>query len=151
VVIDQTIAQTLGDQLLQGLEFRINKFDYLARFYINQMVVMRIGYRFISRLTVPEVMPLNNASFFKEPDGSVDRRNRDARVDARRTLVNRIDIRVIRRIREHPGNDPPLLRDAQSLLEADRFDIDAVRQDGSPYAGLSRARAESSVFAGRRP
>ena len=62
-VVDEAEPQPFGDHLLQRLELGIDEFDHLARFDIDQMVVMRLGRRFVARAAVAEIvaveMPLS--------------------------------------------------------------------------------------------
>ena len=55
-MIDQAIAQLFGDQPLQGFQFRIDEFDHLAGFHVDQVVMMRLGRGFIARATVAEIV-----------------------------------------------------------------------------------------------
>src|SRR6202012_2255127 len=82
-VIDETETQTLGDLFLQRFEFGIDEFDHAAGLDIDQMVVMRFGRRLVPRPAVAEVVAVEDAGLFEQPDGAIDGGDRNARVDCR--------------------------------------------------------------------
>ena len=69
-------------------------------------------------------MPLQDAGFLEQPDGPVDGRDRDVRIDRRRPFVKRLDVRMILALAQHLGDHAPLLRNAQPLVGAQGLDID---------------------------
>src|SRR3546814_10092683 len=73
--------------LLQRLELGIDEFDHLARFDVDQMVVMRLGRGFVARAAVAEIVAVEDARFFEQPHGAVNGRDRDAAVDLRCAFI----------------------------------------------------------------
>ena len=57
-MVDEAEAQPFGDHLLQRFEFGIDKFDHLARFDVDQMVVMRLGRGFVARAAIAEIVAI---------------------------------------------------------------------------------------------
>ncbi|GAA4134893.1 hypothetical protein GGR00_003605 [Aminobacter aganoensis] len=73
------------DFLLKPLDLIGPKFDHLARFYVDEMImVFRVG-AFEARRSASKNMPLEDAFFIEKAKCPVDRRKRDAWVDFCRT------------------------------------------------------------------
>src|SRR5687767_2513402 len=65
-VVDQAEAELLGDLLLQGLEFLVMELDHLAGFHVDQMVMVVVGDRLISRPAVAKFVTLKDACFLEQ-------------------------------------------------------------------------------------
>jgi hypothetical protein len=120
-VVYEAEAEAVGDLALQSLEFRIDEFDDFAGFDIDHVIVVRFGGCFVTRAAVAEIVPVEDPCFLEQPDGAVDRCNRDARVDRCRTGMEPFDIGVVLAVGEHPCDDAPLLGDTQAALSAKSF------------------------------
>jgi len=81
-MIDQPETKALRDTLLQRFEFVIDELDHIARFHVDQMVVVRLRSRLIARASVAELVALKNPCFLEQPNGSINGRNRNVRVDS---------------------------------------------------------------------
>ena len=55
-VIDEAIAQLLGDLLLQRLQLGVDEFDHLAAFDVDQVIVMRFGSGLVARAAIAEIV-----------------------------------------------------------------------------------------------
>src|SRR3546814_16620695 len=55
-VIDEAITQLFGDLALQRFQFRIDEFDHLAGFAVDEMIVMRLGRGFVSGAPGAEII-----------------------------------------------------------------------------------------------
>src|SRR5215210_7664790 len=82
-VIDEAEAELLGDALLKRLELFIDELDDIARFDVDQVIVMGIRRRLVARSAVAELVPLENARLFEQAHRAIDRRDRNVRVDRR--------------------------------------------------------------------
>ena len=125
-VIDQPVAESLGNLTLQGFQFRIDKLDHLAGFDIDHVIVMRLGRRFIAGAAIAEIVAIQNAGLFEQPHGAIDRGDRDPGIERDRPFVELVDVRVIHAFREHPGNDPALLGNTEAAFVAKCFDVDRL-------------------------
>jgi hypothetical protein len=86
-VIDEPIAQTLGDHFLDGLDFLVAELDDEAGTDIDEMVVVLVGDEFETGAAVLEVMLGDEPGLFEEVDGAIDGRERNARVDGRGAAI----------------------------------------------------------------
>src|SRR5204863_1214781 len=77
--------------------------------------------------SVAELVPFENAGLLEQANGSVNRRDRDVRVDRRGSGMKSLDVRMIVALTEHARNRLALLGDAQALVGAQRLDIDLTR------------------------
>jgi hypothetical protein len=125
-VINESKTKSLSDLTLQRLQFGIDKFDHPAGFDINEMIVMGFRRRFVSRTTITEIMPLQNARLFEKAHSAIDGCNRNARVDRGCALVKGFNIGMVSRIAKHTGNDAALLSDAKALFLTKSFDVDGA-------------------------
>src|SRR3546814_2096496 len=107
-VIDEAVAEPFGDDLLQRLELRIDEFDDLAGLDVDQMVVMRLGRRFVARAAVAEIVAVEDARFLEQADGAIDGSDRNAAVERRGALVKRLHVGMILGIRNHARDDASL-------------------------------------------
>lgn len=117
-VIDQAISQLFGNQALQRFEFGIDEFHDLAGFHINEVVMMRFRSCFIAGAPIAEIVPVEYARFLEQADGAVHGGDRNAGIDGGCPFMQFFDIGVIIAFRKDAGNDPSLLRDAQTAIMA---------------------------------
>ena len=54
-MVNETETELFSNLPLQGFKFGIDKFDHLAGFDIDQMVMMCLGCRFITRTVAMEI------------------------------------------------------------------------------------------------
>ena len=94
-MIDEAEAELFGDPPLEHLELLVDELDDLAGLDVDQMVVMRVRRGFIARAAVAEFVPLEDAGFFEQADGAVDRGDRDVGIDRGGALVERLDVGMI--------------------------------------------------------
>src|SRR5438309_4719070 len=78
-MVDEAKPELLGDPLLQGLEIIVDELDDIACLDIDQMVVMAFRRRLVTRASVAELVPFEDACLFEQPNGPVDSRDRDVR------------------------------------------------------------------------
>src|SRR4051794_11626621 len=74
-VVDEAEAELLGDPLLQGLELVIDELNDVARFDVDEMVVMTFRRRLIAGAAIAELVALEDARFLEQPHRPVDRRD----------------------------------------------------------------------------
>src|SRR3546814_7793500 len=79
--------------------------DVCSSDLINQMVVMRLRRRFIARAAVAEIVAVEDARLFEQADGAIDGGDGDAAVERRGAFIERLDIGMIRRIRDYARDD----------------------------------------------
>jgi hypothetical protein len=92
---------------------------------------VRFGCRFITRATVAEIVLVKNSGFFEQANGSVNRGNRNARVDSNSAFVEAFDVRMVLRFGQDPRDYPPLIGNPQTALDAERLNIDKLVHVGS--------------------
>jgi hypothetical protein len=126
-MIDEPIAKPGGDARLQRFQFGIVKFDHIASFNVDQMVVMFFLHGFVARTAALEIMAFDDAGFFEQFYGAIDGGDRNPRVDGGNAAVQCLDIWVIVDAAENAGDDAALLGDSQALFEAKCLDIDLHR------------------------
>src|SRR5579859_3222599 len=120
-VVDQLEAELLRDLALQPLDRLVLELDHAAGLKIDQVVVVVARHLLVARPPVAEVVPGQDVCLLEEPDGSIDRSDADARIDLGGPPVHALDIGVVGGIREHAGDDPPLLRHLETLVVAQLF------------------------------
>lgn len=128
-MVDEPVSKPFGDDFLQRFELRIDELDHLARFYVDQMIMMRFGRGFIAGAAVAEIVAIKNASLFEKADGTIDRGNRNLGIDGGGTLMQLFDIGMIVAFRQDARNHPPLVGNAQAALGAQLFKIDRLVQE----------------------
>src|SRR5690606_15012717 len=142
-MIDQCIAELARYFLLQALNFLVHELDDLAGLHVDQMIMMFVGRLFIAGAPVTKLMALQDAGFLEELHSTIDRGDRDARIDRDCTLIKLFYIRVIRRFREDAGDHAPLLRHLQTTLDAESFNPTAhnsiLPKPGVILRGVSQA------------
>ena len=94
-VVDQPVAQALGDDLLDGLDLLVAELDDLAGADVDQVVVVLVGDQLEARAAVLEVVLGDETGFLEEVDGAVDGRERDARIDLRRAAIELLDVGMV--------------------------------------------------------
>src|SRR3954447_9085258 len=125
-MIDEAEAESGGDAALQFLELVVDELDDVAGLDVDQMVGMAFRGGFVAGAAVAEIVALEDARFLEQTDGAVDGGDGDARIDRGRARVQRLDVGMILRFAEHPGDHLALLGDPQALFGAERLDIDAA-------------------------
>src|SRR5690606_3416159 len=146
-MVDEAIAELLGDLFLERLEFGIDEFEHLAALDVDQVIVMGLGRRVVAGAAIAEIVTIEDARFLEQPDGAVHRGDRDLRVDRGGTGVQRLDVGMILRVGQDPCDDTALLGDPQAPLCAERFEIDGLVQ-GEPHSNKEK-RPATMVGAGR--
>ena len=115
-MVDQTVTQTLGNLALESLDFRIDEFDHLAGFHIDQMIVMCFGHGFVARTAVTEIVAVENARFLEQAHGAIDRGDRDLGIDCGSARMEQFHIGVIIAFGQYLGDDPALFGNAQAFF-----------------------------------
>ena len=145
-VINQSISKPLSDNLLQCLKLRVDEFDDLAGFDVDQMVVMRFRRCFITGAAVTEIVAVQYPCLFEKADSSVYGGNRNFGVDCRRTAIQLLNIGVVGCIGNDARDDATLVRNAQAPVVAERlnvdFDIHPNRHLVSPYDSSKKKARE---------
>src|SRR5579884_2514390 len=118
-VADEVVAELVGDDLLQLLDFLVAEFDDLTGLQIDQVVVMRTRHLFIARAAVAEIVPGEDVRLLEQPHGPVHRGDADMRIDLGGAAVHLLDVGVVGGIRKHPRDDAALLGHLQTLVEAE--------------------------------
>ncbi len=129
-MVDEAIAQLLGDLALQRLELGVDEFDHLAGFDIDQMVMMRLGRGLVTGAAITEIVAVEDARFLKQANGAVDRGDGDLGVDRRSAFVQQFDVGMIFAFGQDAGNHPTLVGDAQAAFRAQGFEINWLVQTG---------------------
>ena len=79
-MINEPKAQFFSDLALELFQLFIDKFDNLAGLDIDQMIMMLIGSRFVSRAPIAKIMALENAGLFEQADCPIDGGDRDSTI-----------------------------------------------------------------------
>ena len=117
-MIDEAKAESFGNALLERFEFLVVKFDDLAGFDIDQMIVMVVGHRFVARPPVTEFMPLKDSRFLEQADGAVNGRDRDFWIDRCGAAMQGLDVGMILGFGDHPRDGLALLGDPKAFFSA---------------------------------
>src|SRR5262249_16128202 len=94
-VADQGEAQLARDPLLQALDFLIAKFNDLAGFNVDQVIVVLAGGLLIAAPAGTKIVPLKDAFGGKQLERAVHGRQRYARIDGVGSAIDLLDMRVI--------------------------------------------------------
>ncbi len=94
-MIHQAVTEPLGNRTLKLLDLGVLKFNYLARLYIDQVVVVAVTGTFIARPTVTEIMPLEQIGVLKETDRSINRRQANSWIEIGSALIDNFDIGMV--------------------------------------------------------
>src|SRR5215469_3224217 len=116
---DQIVAELVGDEMLQLFYFIIAKLDHPAGLQINQVVVVRVRHLLIAGAAITKIMARQDVSLFEEAHRAINCGDADPRIDLSRPPIDLLDIGVVGRIRQHPGDNPALLGHLQALVEAE--------------------------------
>ena len=123
-VIDQPVAQLFSDLALQRFQLGIDEFDHFAAFHIDQVIVVCFRRSFIAGAAIAKIVAIKDPSFFEQPYGSVNRGNRNPRIDCDRAFIQIVHIGVVLGLGQHPGDHPALIGNSQAAFGAECFDID---------------------------
>ena len=85
------------------------------------VVVMAPFDLFVAGASIAEVEPLEDLLLLEQAYRAVDRGDTDPGIDLDHPAVQLFDIGMIVRIREHAGNDAPLLGHLHALVTAELF------------------------------
>src|SRR5580658_3873162 len=86
-VIDQSVAQPLGDVALQLLDILVAELDDAAGLEIDEMVVVVRRHLLVARPAVAEIMARQDACLLEEPHCAIDRGDADFGVDLGRAAM----------------------------------------------------------------
>lgn len=117
-MVDQTVAQLFSNLFLQGFQFRIDKFDYIAGFNIDKMIVMGFGNSFITCAAIAKVMTVQYSRFFKQANSPIYCGDRDAGIYLACALMQCLDIGMVFGIRYDARNDTALVGNPQPFFSA---------------------------------
>ena len=65
-VVDEAVAQFLGDAPLEHFELLVDELDHGPGLDVDQMVVVRVGRRFVARAAIAELVALENSGFLED-------------------------------------------------------------------------------------
>ncbi len=71
-MVDQAVAEPVGDPPLQLFELLVGEFDDLAGLDIDQMVMMRFGGGFVARSAVAKFVPFKDSSLLEQSYRAID-------------------------------------------------------------------------------
>lgn len=125
-MIDQAVPQPLGNDPLQRLKLRIDEFDDLAAFDIDQVIVMGFGRGFITRATIAEIVTVKNSGLFEQPYRAIDCRDGNLGINCRGPFMHGFDVGMIFRLGQNPCNDPALLSNSEAAFSTERFKINGL-------------------------
>jgi hypothetical protein len=100
----------------------ILELDHPPTLDIDQMVVFPMLGRLIPCPPTTKVPPLQDALLLEQPNRAVHRRDRHPRIQRDRPAIHFLHVRMVRRIRQHAGDDPALPRHLQPPFDAKTFD-----------------------------
>lgn len=122
-MVNQPVAQLLGNLALERLQFRVDEFNDFARFNIYQMIVVSLGRGLIARAAIAEIMTLKDPGLFEQAHGAIDRGDRDSRIYRDRAFVQFFDIRVVIAVRQDTRNHTTLFGNSKPALRTKRFNV----------------------------
>ena len=125
-VVDQPVAEPFGDLALQRLQLRIDEFDNLAGFDIDQVIVVGLGGSFIPGAAIAKIVAIENPGFFEQAHGAVHRGDGDARIDRDCALVQVLHVGMIFSFGQDARNYAALIRNAQPPLGTKCFNVDPL-------------------------
>src|SRR5438046_1714510 len=99
-MVDQSETKLFGDPLLQGFELVVDEFDHIPGLDVDQMVVVAFRGCLVARAPIAELMAFEDSRLLEQPDGAIDGRDRDIRVDRCRAGVQRLDIGMVLAVAE---------------------------------------------------
>jgi len=153
-MVNQPVAKSLGNLSLQFLNRFVVKFDDLAGFDVDQMIMMLIGRRLVARAAIPKIMPFENAGIFEKTNGAIDGGDRNAAIDCRGPPVQLLHIGMIAAVGKNASDHAALLGNPQALRMAQRLDVDhsrhepgtTLQQSLSPGSGDTANRATPHTY-----
>ena len=108
-MIDELIAQALGDDFLDGLDLFVPELDDLPGPDVDQVIVVLVGDQLEARAAILEVVLGDEPSFLEEVHGSVNGRKRDTGIDRRGAMIELLDVRVVFGCLDDLGDDAALV------------------------------------------
>ena len=127
-MIDEPIAELLGNLPLQRFQFGIDEFDHFARLYVNQVIVMRFRCRFVSCPAIAEIVPVENAGILEQANCAINCCNRNLRIDRTRPFVQFLDVGMVRAFGQNLCDHATLVGDTKATLGTQCFKIDGLLQ-----------------------
>src|SRR5690242_9983290 len=121
-MLDEPVAEALGDVALQLLDLLVAELDDAAGLEIDEVVMMIGRHLLVARPAVAEIVARQNVRLLEKTHGPVDGGDADLGVDLIGPAVDRLDIGVIGRVRQHACDDAALLGHLQTLVEAKLFE-----------------------------
>ena len=92
------------------------KLSHFTIFGVNQMVMQFPFGGLVASAAVAEIVALQDASSFEQPDGSINRGDRDVTIQRDSSPIQFFNVGVIRRFGEYEGDDSALPGQAQPLF-----------------------------------
>ena len=117
-VTAQFITEATSDRLLERFDVRVGEFDDLSGLKVDEMVVVITFGVLVSCATPSEFMAVENSSFVKQFDSTVDCRHRNPRIQTGCPGVQLLHVRMAGRVLEDLGNDSALLSHANARVFA---------------------------------
>lgn len=117
-VVNQTKTELFRDLLLQQFQFRIDKFNDIAGFNVNQMVMMGFGCGLIAGAAITKIMAFQYASILEQTNRAIDGGNGNAGVNRRRTFMQLFYVGMVIGFGENLGDHAPLFRNAKTFFGA---------------------------------
>ena len=139
-MVDQPVAEALGDQLLDGFDLFVAKLDDGARADVDHVVVMLVGNQLEAGAAVLEVVLGDQPGFLEQVQRAIDGRERNTRIDGAGAAVEFLDVRVVDGLFDHLCDDATLVGHAHALVGTLLFQ----RQD----AGFAHRAAPAVVVLG---
>src|SRR5229473_2740476 len=121
-MLDEPVAQSLGDVALQLLDLLVAELDDAAGLQVDEMVVMVGRHLLVACAAVAEIMARQDVRLLEEAHGAVHGGDADLGIDLVGAAVDGLDIGVIGRVREHAHDDTALLGHLQALIETKLFE-----------------------------
>src|SRR6185312_9612880 len=121
-MLDEPVAQALGDVALQLFDLLVAELDDAAGLQIDEVVVMIGRHLLVARAAVAEIMARQDVGLLEKPYRAVDGGDADLGVDLIGPAVDRFDIWVIGRVRQHARDDAALLGHLETFVEAKLFE-----------------------------
>jgi hypothetical protein len=122
-VPDQPVTGLFGDSPLQFLDLVVVEFDHLAALNIYQVIVVLRRSLFIASAAIAEIMLGEDTCLLEEAHGPIHRGDGNVGIDSRRPPVQGLDVRMIRRFRQHPRDHAALVGHLQTALGAENFEF----------------------------
>ena len=87
------------------------------------MIVVLLRHLLIARAPVAEIVALEDVRLFEQLYGSVDGGDRNPRIHLGGPVVDLLDIGMVARFRQNPGDDAPLVGHFQAPFDAEAFEL----------------------------